>query len=233
MSDAMTSREIEDVLSSVRRLVSQESHRPAPSEPPARLILTEAHRVQPDAPAPVDKVAVAAPPAPPAEGVTGEAPQTPRKQLEETIAELEAAVSAMGEAWESETGDPGPTLERPATEAANVTAFARRAAPAEAKEPALPETPPPAAAAPETSEATEAATEAAPTAAPKAFVDTISEGAEAEGLEAVLDEEMLRQLVAYLVREELQGQLGERVTFQVRKLVRSEIAKVLDERGLI
>jgi cell pole-organizing protein PopZ len=229
MSDAMTSREIEDVLSSVRRLVSQESHRPAPSEPPARLILTEAHRVQPDAPTPVDKVAVAAPPAPPAEGVAGEAPQTPRKQLEETIAELEAAVSAMGEAWESETGDPGPTLERPATEAANVTAFARRPAPAEAKEPALPEAPPPAAAAPETSEATEAA----PTAAPKAFVDTISEGAEAEGLEAVLDEEMLRQLVAYLVREELQGQLGERVTFQVRKLVRSEIAKVLDERGLI
>ncbi len=227
MSDAMTSREIEDVLSSVRRLVSQESHRTAAPAPPARLILTEAHRVQPDAPArpaasaPAISEAAVPPPmapamAPPVDNPPATEPGaslTPRKELEETIAELEAAVSAMGETWESETGDPGPSLERPTAEAANVTAFSRK--------PLTETVTTPVEAAPDMAEA-----------APDPGPESTPEG-EAEGLEAVLDEDMLRQLVAYLVREELQGQLGERVTFQVRKLVRSEIAKVLDERGLI
>jgi hypothetical protein len=51
--------------------------------------------------------------------------------------------------------------------------------------------------------------------------------------EDVFDEDMLRALVAQIVREELHGQLGERVTQQVRKLVRSEIAKALDERKFL
>jgi phage-related baseplate assembly protein len=178
MSDAMTSREIEDVLSSVRRLVSQESQRPATT----RLILTQAQRVGP---------------APEA----SEQP-TPQKQLEETIAELEAAVAASGETWESETGDDGP-----APELANVTAFARRAAPEEPESAA-----------------------AAPPELPEA---PVAAQIPSEPEEQVLDEETLRQIVAALVREELQGQLGERVTFQVRKLVRAEIARILDERDLI
>ena len=41
--------------------------------------------------------------------------------------------------------------------------------------------------------------------------------------EAMLDETALRQLVADIVREELQGVLGERITRNVRKLVRREI----------
>ena len=174
MSDAMTSREIEDVLSSVRRLVSQENQRPATT----RLILTEAQRVSP----PVE-------------------PVEPRKQLEETIAELEAAVSAIGDAWESETGDAGPQP--------NVTNFARRP---QAEAPATPEPAP---------------------ATPAERVGPPDTTAEPAPEEAVLDEDMLRQIVATLVREELQGQLGERVTFQVRKLVRAEIARILDERDLI
>jgi len=185
MSDAMTSREIEDVLSSVRRLVSQENQRPATT----RLILTEAQRVLPPSAEP-----------------------EPRKQLEETIAELEAAVSSIDEVWESETGEAGPQP--------NVTSFTRRSrpdAPLESDQDSAssPETPFLEAPAPEAPE---------PQAAPEAAADTD---------EAVLDEEMLRQIVAALVREELQGQLGERVTFQVRKLVRAEIARILDERDLI
>ena len=50
--------------------------------------------------------------------------------------------------------------------------------------------------------------------------------------ETVIDEATLRILVAQIVREELHGQLGERITLQVRKLVRSEIAKALDSRDL-
>lgn len=49
---------------------------------------------------------------------------------------------------------------------------------------------------------------------------------EGEG-EVVLDEAALRELVAAIVREELQGALGERITRNVRKLVRREIHRVL------
>jgi len=45
--------------------------------------------------------------------------------------------------------------------------------------------------------------------------------------ETVLDEDSLRDLVAEIVREELQGALGERITRNVRKLVRREIHRAL------
>lgn len=44
------------------------------------------------------------------------------------------------------------------------------------------------------------------------------------------DEEMLRDLVRDIIREELQGALGERITRNVRKLVRAEIARALAVR---
>lgn len=50
--------------------------------------------------------------------------------------------------------------------------------------------------------------------------------------EAGLDEEALRLLVADIVREELQGALGERITRNVRKLVRREIQIALAARDL-
>ncbi|MBC7164230.1 MAG: hypothetical protein H5U15_04435 [Roseovarius sp.] len=49
--------------------------------------------------------------------------------------------------------------------------------------------------------------------------------------EAVLDEEALRDLVAEIVREELMGTLGERITRNVRKLVRREINRALTSRN--
>lgn len=45
--------------------------------------------------------------------------------------------------------------------------------------------------------------------------------------DTVMDEETLRELVAEIVREELQGALGERITRNVRKLVRREIHRAL------
>lgn len=48
--------------------------------------------------------------------------------------------------------------------------------------------------------------------------------------EQTIDEEMLRDLVAEIVREELQGALGERITRNVRKLVRREIYRILSSQ---
>lgn len=47
-----------------------------------------------------------------------------------------------------------------------------------------------------------------------------------------LDEDALRDLVADIVRQELQGALGERITRNVRKLVRREINRALDSQDL-
>ena len=49
---------------------------------------------------------------------------------------------------------------------------------------------------------------------------------------SILDEEALRELVADIVRQELQGALGERITRNVRKLVRREIHRALTSQDL-
>ena len=48
--------------------------------------------------------------------------------------------------------------------------------------------------------------------------------------DAMLDEKALREMVSELVRQELQGALGTRITRNVRKLVRREIHRVLDSK---
>lgn len=48
----------------------------------------------------------------------------------------------------------------------------------------------------------------------------------------VIDEEMLRDMVAEIVRQELQGALGERITRNVRKLVRREIHRALSAQNI-
>lgn len=94
----MSSVEIEDVLSSIRRLVSEDlrpaaaqTRAPAAAGPgPDKLILTPALRVvSEDAPAPLGQM----------------------------VAGLGAAVDAYEEPWESETGDAGPMDRGPAAEA--------------------------------------------------------------------------------------------------------------------
>ena len=46
------------------------------------------------------------------------------------------------------------------------------------------------------------------------------------------DDEAMRLLIARMIREELQGDLGERITRNVRKLVRREIKRALTSRDL-
>jgi hypothetical protein len=52
------------------------------------------------------------------------------------------------------------------------------------------------------------------------------------GDDGIMDEDSLRELVADIVREELQGALGERITRNVRKLVRREIHRALTTQQL-
>lgn len=55
----------------------------------------------------------------------------------------------------------------------------------------------------------------------------LAESARTGGALAEIDEEVLRQMVSDIVRQELQGVLGERITRNVRKLVRREIHRVV------
>ena len=51
-------------------------------------------------------------------------------------------------------------------------------------------------------------------------------------LDALADEDALRLLVGRLMREELQGKLGERMTRNIRKLVQREVKRVMETRSL-
>ncbi len=245
MSDAMSSVEIEDVLSSIRRLVS-EDFRPIPRQAPPvlvddKLILTPALRVV------VDQGARA-----PAAAVVQPKP-LPRLHLgaepvaDGLVASLEQAVEAQGLDWESEVGDPGP-----ASVAFEWTSGAWSAQPhvdeaSDAEIIAEEVEPEPVPAWAQEGEMT--ADESAETEAPRDDIEPdllwadqaeaevvagLSDAAEdrmgALGSEMTFDEVVLRDLVRDLIREELQGGLGERITRNVRKLVRAEIARALATR---
>ena len=256
MSDAMTNREIEDVLTSIRRLVAQDGSRPAD---PGRLILTPAQRIEPAG----DPVPVAEPAA---AGPVLERPSLPEpdfRKLEATIAELEAAVTASGGTWETDS-----TIESP--RASNVTelygrlSFAHRAKSDLSDADPLPPTalPPPAEApavlgaadigdaAPRV--AADLAEPAPALSVPPAGDDDIPilalpqidpllaserlsdpEPSDPSADDLLIDEATLRALIVQIVRDELHGVLGEKITLQVRKLVRAEIAKALDDRKFL
>jgi hypothetical protein len=46
----------------------------------------------------------------------------------------------------------------------------------------------------------------------------------------ILDEEALRRVINAIIREELQGELGDRISRNLRKLIRREIAEVMAEQ---
>ncbi|MEM8570821.1 MAG: hypothetical protein AAGG56_07900 [Pseudomonadota bacterium] len=54
--------------------------------------------------------------------------------------------------------------------------------------------------------------------------DTLTSGA------PILDEEALRSVINALIREELQGELGDRISRNLRKLIRREIGEVMAEQ---
>jgi hypothetical protein len=46
----------------------------------------------------------------------------------------------------------------------------------------------------------------------------------------ILDEESLRAVINAIVREELEGELGDRINRNLRKLIRREISQILEEQ---
>lgn len=270
MSDPVTNAEIEDVLSSIRRLVSENASSRRPAKPEGqtldKLVLTPAFRVSdsdagPDAAPVVD--ATRGEPEPEADGTAGDAgdrdtaPPHRASDLEERIAELEAAVGRSyggfepdGSAYDSQS--PEAMVYEPAgaelgwgegmwaTDPIEESGGADAAAPdaAEDQEASALETE----AAPEETGADELAEMEARTEVDETGGDTAEDEAEDELDpvldysdetvldETVLDEEALRELVSRLVREELQGSVGERITRNVRRLVRREIQRALSLR---
>ncbi|MCU0800280.1 MAG: hypothetical protein MUD11_00655 [Rhodobacteraceae bacterium] len=259
MVERMTSVEIEDVLSSIRRLVTEDL-RPRPvAATEDKLLLTPALRVVPDA----------------ADAVAGPAEQTLDIDLD---ADLAAALvedepqddanpqwdaGAAAEAAEDGAG-PFPmflhhanrvdlTAAAPADLAETVTTIGA-AIPAEGYESEtgdvmpVPEWPDTSWEAPAVLDSVEEAQViAAPAEQPAEFAGEdatapdwqadVADDAEAAALAALaddqaaplteLDEDMLREIVRDIIREELQGTLGERITRNVRKLVRAEINRAL------
>ncbi|MEZ5779106.1 MAG: hypothetical protein R3E44_12175 [Paracoccaceae bacterium] len=325
MSDPLTNVEIQDVLSSIRRLVSEEKRATrddSQAAPPrqeragrGKLVLTDALRVDNGDEA-ADTGSMAA-----KVHAVADAPdeQGGPESLEDTIAELEAAVADIGDDFEPDGSEVagGDAQDKALGDAFDGgfhvddgLAIARRAAPeSEGETPAAGDSPPdriddaveateaevePASAEPfaaqdveepsrddareatetrppETGDALEAAVAALATGGTerrnrlhlssaeridqpsRAVWDRDEADADASGHDravatadadddipglfsasgdALVDVEVLRDLVAEVLRQELQGPLGERITRNVRKLVRREINRALESSGV-
>lgn len=221
MPDPVKNAEIEDVLSSIRRLVADDA--PAPMEPPAapkaegadKLVLTPALRIQTQE-SKVEEVAnTEAAPTDDWEEVT----------LEDRIAELEAAVASSDEEYEPD----GSEVEASAP-AMDLSAFEDDTFELSPEHVVVPEPEAEAVEEPEVAEVVEDAVEETEEEPAEATSETTDDNVFEDDLSEVFDEEMLRDLVSEFVRKELQGELGERITRNVRKLVRREINRALAAR---
>lgn len=236
MTESASGSKDGDILSSIRHLVSTRPERPSAIGPESRLLLTPALRVA---------------------NTPDQAPREEERRparvlsLEERIAELEAAVSGEPADWEpdgseeawQETPDAVPHAFAPAPEAEGEMSGDDAAA---ADDPAEP--------APDDAHDTEdsgvvrlhlasaAPAEEEAATAPATFRSTHRTADPVPGGQPDLrpairedgsfDEEALREIIAAVVREELQGQFGERITRGIRRMVRREIEKALTAREL-
>lgn len=288
MSEPMTSVEIEDVLASIRRLVSEDLRPPIPAQRPAavgaetglgKLVLTPALRVHDTTAGPMvlGKSDIAAVEAPPpslghvvsqlgarvdgddweaeapftdtdwSEGSSNEPDDEPRQApLAEVVPFVLAHERRLQAAWrdgawaeprKDATGpSPEPVVEE-ATEAAETFAEAS-VPPAPVVEEPEPSTDP--------LDAAELQPEAEVSsldAAEEELAADVEEHLTARAMNEVprvfapgdaddFDEEALREVVRDIIRDELQGALGERITRAVRKLVRTEIQRMLIARDV-
>lgn len=208
MTEAMSRHEIEDVLSSIRRLVSQDPQGrqagQATGKPPltGKLVLTSELRVGQGSagartPSPDDDTQVAAAPSDSPEQPDPAAPDSLLTRIKSAGSTRPGA--AQTEPQDSaETEAPATSLEDAALEATLSRLESMLAAggtPHPAPEQSAPEQP--------------------------------ARAAQAESTDQLIDESMLQQLVAQIVRQELQGELGEKITRSIRKLVRAEVAREL------
>ena len=210
MPGSLTSNGVEDLVSSLRRLVSADRcpHDPEPGE---KLLLTPSLRVIPEA-APVAPLILTGSDLAPEEAVPGDAafveaeweepiwpaPEAPLAEI--ALGAEEAELVAEAPMW--------PEVEEEALQGEGpVVAFPSAAAPAKAE----------------------------PVAEDEDEID-VAEVLTAAVLEdenlRVMDEAELHDLVREILRQELQGSLGERITRNVRKLVRAEVNRALAASSL-
>lgn len=263
MSEPVSTAEIEDVLSSIRRLVSNDveaaqenaAAEVAAEEPAGKLILTADFRVsesqdedededvggedggpveaplefhhadhsadaETDFEAQVDLEIETEPEiVPEAKDTSNEVWQDAEEvepvaastsQLEDTIAELEAAIGQQDGEWEPDGSDFEEDIDAEEMMSEPVQDWIDGTAQEVVEE---------------------AGVEAEPAMADMdADTDAVADKGDTDlfgGDESVIDEETLRDMVSDIVRQELQGALGERITRNVRKLVRREINRVL------
>ena len=275
MSEPLSSTEIEDVLSSIRRLVSDDLRplqRPVPASPAPdlanKLILTPALRVV------QENVPLPQPASAPYRLHLGIPAQEAPGGLEHVVASVGAAVDAQSLEWEAETGDVAPFVaeapqdndwqdsdiaapfpEEPVLIVNDADDFLFAAAsgdetalvqpdsaalmPGWAQQDAEPGNDPtiddddaPALAHgtiepdPAWADAAEASVIASLAAeVPGDDPETPASSADYAEEPLLFDEEVLRELVRDILREELAGRMGERITRNIRKLVRAEIAR--------
>lgn len=212
MSEMARTDEIDDLVSSVRDFVSHKDSQKLKSA--EKLMLTQELRVAQEAEIRIDVEPAEATAPEIAENVVmldATAPQADREGLEATIAELEAAVTAQADDWEPDEGE---GFEEHTAWAVSAFESPPEAADATVEDVSKPEK------VDEMAERLDALD-----------MDAL-ETAVAARLTAGLDEKTLRALVVATVHEELSGELGERITRNVRKLVRREINRVLASREL-
>ncbi len=248
MSNSVTNVEIEDMLSSIRRLIADEPRTRSELGKPTtdRFVLTPALRVMAeetseptpnsgtssvarllsehdasdDAELDPDVEESAAEFVTEDDGAVAAAFTSSRSALEARIAELEAAVAQSREEWEPD----GSELDAKETPERHIFAHSRTKA---SRPEPMPETvtesvPPESFHRPKARERQEVFSTANQTPA-------INEPSEIqESTEDLLvDEGALRELVTEIVGQELQGPLGERITRNVRRMVRREIQQAL------
>ena len=162
-----------------------------------------------------------------------------RARLLSTIADLEAAVGDTSDDFEPDGSETTPVIDWAKT-TANGSIFGSRAAttriadvvksvPTPRDAPQLPNSPLAAVTTEDTPSTTEAlVAEAVLAAEADTLVANIDDDlSQYLAAETSLDEDALREMVRDIVHQELRGALGERITRNVRKLVRREIYRVL------
>ena len=254
MSDPVSNVEIEDVLSSIRRLVSEDAT-PNPSEDRAaksekadgnanvKLVLTPDFRIVDGTPAQEETICEAPEienetvDSMPAKSVDGEdsIEDIRHETLESRIAELESTLGEQPGNWEPDGSGFSEDLDAEqmiggqaqdwVDEIAQETADAEREFEAARKSHQ-----------PEFEIDTDHVYTPVPDATPSesdgntSEFDDIEDNTDFLENDAFLDEDLLREMVSEIVRKELQGALGERITRNVRKLVRREINRVLSNQ---
>ena len=217
MSDPENARHGDDVLASIRKLVGGGGRDETAREETDRLVLTPKHRMD-DAEsddAPSEPLVLREAASPPSSGASEtsrdpsdpsgaeNAEPRPPSELDDRIARLEAVLRSQ------ETGRaPRDSEEAPDRDPAPAWAETHDSQ-----------------SSPDGETQMEAVDGDVLDAERASDFHTADFGREPDPARPPLDEAALRELVAEIVREELQGALGERITRNIRKLVRREIAR--------